>query len=255
MLGSASAADDGGLIAVADVAKAAALAGIGNGYRLFGGVAVTLHVLRLGLDLPLRQTGDADHGVPPFVLQDGGLIRELKKLGYDNPHFSNTWERQVDDRRTATTDLLIPSYTSRPRDNKEVGGIVTTEVPGLALALLRSPVNVAARFRFSDGSSIDADVVLADAVGMLVLKCGARLVRDEERDATDLWRCLEVAFADHVRPEDLPTDPIIGNLAAALHNELGREGRSIPAIVRDLTPEAAGQRVTRLQALLLQVAG
>src|ERR1700722_3786373 len=85
VLGSASAADDGGFIAVADVAKAAALAGIGNGYRLFGGVAVTLHVLRLGLDLPLRQTGDADHGVPPFVLQDGGLIRELRKLGYDNP--------------------------------------------------------------------------------------------------------------------------------------------------------------------------
>ena len=140
LLASASAADDGGLIAVADVAKAAALAGVGDRCRLFGGIAVMLHVLRLGLDLPLRQTGDADHGIQPFVLQDGGLIKELKKLGYDNPHFSNTWERQVDERRTATTDLLIPSYTSRARDSKEVGGIVTTEVPGLAQAFLQPPV-------------------------------------------------------------------------------------------------------------------
>ena len=255
VLTSASAADDGGLIAVADVAKAAALAGVGDRCRLFGGIAVMLHVLRLGLDLPLRQTGDADHGVQPFVLQDGGLIKELKKLGYDNPHFSNTWERQVDERRTATTDLLIPSYTSRARDSKEVGGIVTTEVPGLAQAFLRPPVEIAARFRLSDGSRLDADIALADAVGMLVLKCGARLVRDEERDASDLWRCLEIAFAEKVSPSDLPTDPIVGNLADALHEELGRAGRSIPAIVRDLTPETAGKLVTRIQALLLQVTG
>lgn len=43
-------------------------AGAADDYRLIGGVAVMLHVERLGLDLPLRATADADFGVPPRAL-------------------------------------------------------------------------------------------------------------------------------------------------------------------------------------------
>ena len=74
---SPSAADDGGFIAVADVTRAAGLAGMGADYRLLGGIAVMLHIQRLGIDVPLRRTGDADFGVPPHVLKAGRLVDQL----------------------------------------------------------------------------------------------------------------------------------------------------------------------------------
>ena len=64
VLASPSAAMDGGFTAVADMSSAMASAETTEHHRLIGGVAVMLHVQRLGLDLPLRATGDADFGVP-----------------------------------------------------------------------------------------------------------------------------------------------------------------------------------------------
>lgn len=71
---SSSAAMDGGCTAVAEVSAAMVTAGAQNRYRLIGGAAVLLHSERLGLDLPLRTTGDADFGVSPHVLRDPGLL-------------------------------------------------------------------------------------------------------------------------------------------------------------------------------------
>ncbi len=255
---SPSAADDGGFVAMADVTRAARLADMGADYRLVGGIAVMLHILRLGIDVPLRRTGDADFGVRPHVLKSGRLIEELEAVGYKKTS-GCTWERALDERRTASTDLLIPAYTSRPRVNKEIDSngttVVTTEVPGLAEALRRTPVRLPVRFILSDQRAIETEVLLPDAVGMLLLKAGARKVRNEERDSTDLWRCLEVAAAEGVTPSELPVDPIIGDLGGFLRQELGRGGRSIPAITRELTPAAAGRIETRIQALLLRVTG
>jgi hypothetical protein len=250
---SPSAADDGGLIAIVDATSAAQRAGTTE-YRLFGGIAVMLHIQRLGLDLPLRETGDADFGVPPYVLRDGSLARELEAVGYGRT-YSNRWERAIDETRLAAVDLLVPSYTSRPRHTKRYGDVVTTEVPGLNFALSRPPVVVTARFALSRGEVLAAGVQLPDALSTLVLKLGARRVRDEARDATDLWRCLEIAVADGVSPEDLPNIPVIGDVATALYRELGRDGRAVRAITEGLTAEAASQRVTRIQALLLRLTG
>ena len=58
-LASLSAAMDGGFTAIADVSEAMSVAGAEGDYRLIGGVTVMLHIQRLGLDLPLRATGDA----------------------------------------------------------------------------------------------------------------------------------------------------------------------------------------------------
>ena len=137
VLSSLSAAMDGAFTAIADVSAAMAATGTTDQHRLIGGVAVMLHVRRLGLDASLRATGDADFGVPPHVLRKPELVDEIEALGYTKVA-GNRWERPIDDRRVATVDLLIPAYRSRAREAVTVGSVVTTEVPGLA-GSLRSP--------------------------------------------------------------------------------------------------------------------
>ena len=77
-LASLSAAMDGGFIAIADVADAMSEIGATTDHRLIGGVAVLLHIQRLGLDLPLRATGDADFGVPPYLLKSRRLFPQSR---------------------------------------------------------------------------------------------------------------------------------------------------------------------------------
>jgi hypothetical protein len=85
MLASLSAAMDGGFIAIADVSGAMSEVGAADDYRLIGDVAVLLHVQRLGLDLPLRATGDADFGVPPYVLRKPELVPRSKHSATKRP--------------------------------------------------------------------------------------------------------------------------------------------------------------------------
>lgn len=141
VLASFSAAMDGSFVAIADVSGAME-AGAADDYRLIGGVAVMLHVQRLRLDLPLRATGDADFGVPPHALRDPRLVSSIEALG-DLKRGGNRWEKQLDDRRVAAVDLLVPAYRSRARDTVRIGDVVTTEVPGLAIAFLH-PVSASA---------------------------------------------------------------------------------------------------------------
>ncbi len=224
---------DGGFIAITDVSAAMSEIGAANDYRLIGGVAVLLHVRRLGLDLPLRATGDADFGVPPYVLRNPELVPAIEARGYQKIA-GNRWERTVDDRRIATVDLLIPAYTSRARRTKRVGAAVTTEVPGLDVALRRPGIDIDAELRLTNGDVRQAMIVLPDAVATLVLKARARTVRDEERDAQDLWRCLEVAAADGVTPATIDAEAV-GDLGDLLQRELGPGGASLTAITRGLT--------------------
>ena len=238
---------DGGFIAIADVATAMVEVGAAHEYRLIGGVAVLLHVQRLGLDLPLRATGDADFGVPPHLLSEPALVPAIEALGYEKVA-GNRWERNVDERRVAAVDLLIPAYTSRPRQNRRVGDIVTTEVPGLAVALQRPAVSVDAELRLTRGDAREAMIMLPDAYAMLVLKARVRTVRNEERDAQDLWRCLEIAAADGVTSELI--DP---ELRTLLHRELGPGGNTLAAVTRGLQDEAAARLRTRIRALLTDV--
>lgn len=237
------------------MSRALETAGVGDGYRLIGGVAVMLHIQHMGLDLPIRSTGDADYGIPPVILSEGNLVKEIERLGYARGHASNQWERQLDGGRVASVDLLIPAYTSRAKVNKRIGDVVTTEVPGLAEALLRPSIAVDARFRLSDESRTDARVLLPDAASMLLLKAGARRVRDEDKDASDLWRCLEIAAASGITEDTFMADNDLVQIRPQLSSELARGGRSLPHITRDLSRDAAGQLETRIQALLRRVAG
>ncbi len=253
LLLSESLATDGGLIAIADVSEAMRDAGLEFGYRVVGGIAVMLHVLRTEVDIPIRSTGDADYGVPPRVLAEGQLVKEIEKRGYTKTD-GNRWERPIDDARTATVDLLIPAYTSRARSSRQIGEVNTTEVPGLAEAFLAEPCVIDAEFVLTSGEHLNARVVLPNAKSMILLKAGARSVRNEDRDATDLWRCLEVANADGVTAADFE-GPDLAPTRTRLHRELGRGGTSLSVITRNLSTEAKGQTTTRIQALLGRIIG
>ncbi|MEX2658923.1 MAG: hypothetical protein WD232_04445 [Acidimicrobiales bacterium] len=254
VLASLSAAMDGGFTAIADVSAAMAGAGAANDYRLIGGVTVMLHIERLGLDLPLRATGDADFGVPPHVLRRPDLVQGIEAMGYEKV-FGNRWERRIDERQVAAVDLLVPAYRTRARDTVTVGDVVTTEVPGLAEALRRPGITMDAELRLTDGARLNASVVLPDAVGTLALKALVRSVRNERRDVEDLWRCLEVAAADGVTPSMFHDDPSSGAVRAALWRELGPGGRALPQLTADLQDGAAARLRTRVRALLTEVVG
>lgn len=250
---SESLATDGGLIAITDVSEAMRDTGLESDYRVVGGIAVMLHVLRTGVDIPIRSTGDADYGVPPRVLTEGKLVREIERRGYAKTE-GNRWERQIDDERTATVDFFIPAYTSCARSSRQVGEVNTTEVPGLAEAFLAEPCVVDAEFILTNGEHLSARVLLPDSKSMILLEAGARRVRNEDRDATDIWRCLEVANADGVTAADFAS-PDIAQIRDHLQRELGRGGNALGIITRDLSPGAAGQTATRIQALLGRIVG
>jgi hypothetical protein len=249
---SLSAAMDGGFTAIVDVSNAVQAVGSKSDYRLIGGVNVMLHLQRLGLNLPWRATGDADFGVPPHLLREPELVEAIESLGYRKV-LGNRWERQVDIRRVASVDLLIPAYKSRARSTVKVGNVVTTEVPGLAEALRRPGVEVNALFRLTTGEALTATVVLPDVLSTLALKTLVRGVRNEERDAQDLWRCLEIAAAVGVTPADFEQSSTMVAVRRMLTLELAPSGAATNVLIRGLQDQAAARMRTRLRALLAEV--
>ena len=183
---STSSASDGSFVAIAEIGS---LLG-DEPHRLIGGVAVVLHQHRLGIDHPIRATADADFGVPPYALKDDSLVDSVASLGYQRTS-GNRWVRALSDQRSATVDLLVPSYRTRLRSSVQHGSTNTIEVGGLAEALQRDPVPVSATVALTDGELITLDVLLPDLASLLGLKLHARRVRQVDRDAIDLWTCLE----------------------------------------------------------------
>ena len=254
VLPSLSAAMDGGLTAIVEVAEI--LAGVGKlaESRLIGGVAVLFHQQRLSIDLPLRATGDADFGLPPYLLREPDLVAAIEGRGYRKV-LGNRWERPIDATRVASVDLLIPTYRSRARDTVRIGDVVTTEVPGLAEALRRPGIEADVAIVLTNGATIGARVVIPDAASTLALKAWARTVRQESRDAEDLWRCLEIALADGVTAKTLHDDATLAQITPILRRELGPDGASLGVITADVTQAEGARRRTRIRALLAAVAG
>ena len=244
---------DGALFAIADVSSAMEETGLGTKYRVVGGIAVMLHVLRTGVDVPVRGTGDADCGVPPWVLHQGNLVTAIEQRGYTKTTGCR-WEREIDDIRTAAVDLLVPAYTSHARSSKQVGDVNTTEIPWLAEAFIAEPCVLDAEFHLFGREILHTTVALPNPKTMLLIKAGARAARNEDRDATDLWRCLEVANADGVTAADYEGMDV-ATAKQTLLREMGRSGAALEVITRDVSPEEAARRSTRIQALLQRVVG
>jgi hypothetical protein len=124
----------------------------------------------------------------------------------------------------ALIDILVPAYTSRSRENVRVGDdLFTTEVPGLDLAIARPPVTIALDLNRLNGQTLRCDLPFADELSALVLKGLATRVRFKDTDVADVWRCLEIALAAGLGPEDfargarkVSAEVIRGSSAAAM---------------------------------------
>ena len=267
-LAAASVADDLGYVALTDLAQA--LGGLTEDYRVIGGHLVTILAARWQLGHELyRETGDVDLGIPPIVVRDHDLVSRLKDLNYlqvagnrfarglsDIPAGMKEGSGSEDPK--ALIDVLVPAYTSRAHENVQVGDdLFTTEVPGLQLALARPPVTIALRLRRLNGEVLQCELPFADEVSALVLKGLATRVRSKDTDIADIWRCLEIAFAAGIGPENF-TGGVRAESAEVIRSLFSsRPSAPMTALAagQRLSAEAGDARLTRIRALVARVLG
>ena len=192
-LSAASVADDLGYVALSDLARA--LGDILADFRVIGGHMVTVLGARWQLGNELyRETGDVDLGITPIVARDRHVVGRLKNLDYTQVA-GNRFARGLSDipvtmkgkddppRPEAFIDVLVPAYTSRARENVQVGeDLFTTEVPGLQSALARPPVTITLELRRLNGKILQCELPFPDEVSALALKSLATTVRSKDTD-------------------------------------------------------------------------
>jgi hypothetical protein len=222
---------------------------------------------RLGADL-YRETGDADLGATPVLIRNLQLPGRLKALGYEQVA-GNRFARTMPDipvtltgmrRRPhqAVIDILVPAYTGRARQNVEItDDLITTEVPGLAAALGRPAVIMTLELQRLNRQKLHATLPFPDEVSAPILKAFATRVRVKAADASDIWRCLEIALTAGVAPQDFSRsgrDEAAGIIRALFAR---RDGAGMTALQEELglSRQAADQRFTRLRAIIERVLG
>lgn len=267
-LGASSVADDLGYVALNDLAGT--FGDIAADYRVIGGHMVTMLAARWQLGAGLyRETGDVDLGIPPIVATDNGIVSRLKAISYLQVA-GNRFARELSDvpagmtgesnspNPAALIDVLVPTYTSRTRENVRIGeDLFTTEVPGLQLALARPPVTISLELRRLNGLTLLCDLPFADELSALVLKSLATTVRSKDTDIGDVWRCLEIGFAARLGPAEF-TSGVCADSAKVIRALFGsRHGVPMAALggEQHLSAEAADERFTRIQALITRVLG
>lgn len=266
-LGAASIADDLGYVALNDLAHA--LEDVTNEYCVIGGHMVTVLAARWQLGGELyRETGDVDLGIAPIVARDDNIVSRLKGLNYVQVN-GNRFARGLSDipagmerkdvakTPEALIDVLVPAYTSRAHEQVQVGeDLFTTEVLGLQLALAR-PVTIALELRRLNGEMLQCELPFADEVSALVLKGLATRVRFKDTDITDIWRCLEIAFAAGVRPENFASG-VRAESAEVIQSLFdSRQSTAMTALASSqrLSIQAADARFTRIRALITHILG
>jgi len=123
----------------------------------------------------------------------------------------------------------------------------------LALALQRPAVDIPISFRRTDGYLVQTSVRIPDETAALALKVLTRSVRNEDKDAVDVWRCLEVCVAAGISNRDFGADT--ESVDRILSTDFGRGGPGIQAIraSRRLSTRATEQLETRIQALIHRI--
>jgi predicted nucleotidyltransferase len=180
---------DASLRALADAAHVASKQ---PPWLVVGGYMVTLHALRAGLALPPRVTPDADIAVNLQGWRMRRFIKNLRKLGYDNPRFSNRFQREVN-AATASIDIVIPSFSTKHQPNIDVGVIAIDGMPFVDVALNGKPVTVPVTLDFSTGERLELEARIPDVVTAIAIKTFAIAERSNPKDARDIAALLQVA--------------------------------------------------------------
>ncbi len=239
---SGSRAEDAAYRALADAAIAAS--GLDT-WRLVGGHMVNLHALRSTVPLTLRATRDADLAVELVAIKSGGLLDQLRTLGYDNPRSGNRFELSVPG-GAATIDLLAPSFTTRYIANMDAGPIAVDGIPALHVALARPPLWFDVTAELTSGDRTEARVAIPDIASALAIKAFAYTQRLAPRDAEDIRRLLEVAYAE-LTDNPWPTGPTFAQAARLLTEHFDSPGRGLTSIAADTLTR------TRTRALIRAV--
>jgi hypothetical protein len=195
------------------------------------------------------------------------VLGRLLERGYQRVE-GNRFARPIDDvpvtvrgaetQRSAIVDILVPSYRTRARSNHRVSDdLVTTEVPGLALALKRETVLLSMELGRLNGEKLDARIAFPDEVAAVTLKGFASQVRNKPTDIVDLWRCLEVAYAAGTDPAAFTDGEAAeaARIVRALFHRRNGDGMSVLEEEQRLSGAAADQRFTRVRALIQRVMG
>lgn len=248
---STSRAADAGFLTLADLAQITT--SLDLEYRIVGGHMVTLLVAlhEVSEQVPLRETADADFAALPTVIADPRLPAALLERGYRSREAANRFTRESADvhgQLNLVIDILAPSYRGVLVPNQRHGDLVVDEVPGLVLALHRPAELLDVRVQLTNGDDLSMRVALPDVTSALCLKALAYRGRFAPKDAVDLWRLMNAAYAAGLRVADWPVSVTGRQAADVLHRFFGRPGA---AGLKQMSSSVADR--TRMQALVRQV--
>lgn len=135
--------------------------------------------------------------------------------------------------------------------------VTTIEVPGLADALNRPAVALDLRLIRLNGVVLEARALIPDEPAALGLKAFAWQSRAAGKDAVDLWRCLEVARAAGVQPDDVAEGRLPEAIAIVRAGFRRPDGPALRAAAkhRGMSAQATTTFATRIAALIESVAG
>ena len=105
----------------------------------------------------------------------------------------------------------------------------------------------------TNGMELPLGLLIPDVASMLGLKLHARRARDEDRDAWDLWTCMELVAAAGELSEFWSPD--FDDIRDQLGQEFGDDGPSMQVVTADVNIPEVQRRRTRIRGLVRAIAG
>jgi hypothetical protein len=232
---------DAALVSLADAAVIGAKL---RKWFVVGGHMVNLHILRVGLDAPLRLTHDADLAVEIRMIRRGTILEKLRDLGYRNRTYPNRFDRELTPGGpVASIDLVVASYSTKHVPNMDADEIVVDGMPVIDEALDLEPVHLHLIGDRSDGVRMEMDVRIPDIMSAIAMKSFAVAERPYVNDAVDLAYLLEVAHADG--STKWPRGKAYQVAAVQLAAQFDLPGTALALATADPTAQARLRELTR----------
>jgi hypothetical protein len=188
----------------------------------------------------------------------GHMVTLLVRLhGYRARGAANRFEREYHDshgRLELVVDILAPSYRGVLLPNQRHGGLVVDEVPGVALALSAPSTIIDLTVSLRSGDQARMRLLLPHLGAAVCIKALSYRGRLADKDAVDLWRLMNAAYAAGLRAGDWPTGVTGRDAAAVLYRFFARAGAQglrqisqrgadhtrMQAIIKAIVPESIG---------------